>query len=157
MIIKRQRQLKVYIMIGCPGAGKSTWIKKNFGPSTKVVSRDIVRWKLGMTSSPEDKYLGTREEEDKVTREERRLIGELVEKRKSFIIDDTNLNSKFSKELVDWLHRHGCYCVGVFVDASWNDIRKRRQGQIPQVALRSLWEKSKTVDLSNYDEIIRVS
>jgi predicted kinase len=144
-------------MIGCPGAGKSTWIKRNLGPGTKVVSRDIVRWKLGMTSSPEDKYLGTREEEDKVTREERRLIGELVGKGRSFVIDDTNLNSKFTKDLLAWLHYLDCYCIGVFVSASWNDIKKRRQGQIPQVALRSLWEKSKTVDLSDYDEVIRVS
>ena len=129
MIIKRRHnQTKVYIMIGCPGAGKSTWIKKNLDPGIKVVSRDIIRYKLGLTSSPEEKYLGTREEEDRVTLEERKAIGELAGRKKSFVIDDTNLNSKFRKDLLAWLHYLGCYCVGVYVDASWDDIRRRRKG-----------------------------
>lgn len=65
MIIKRQHnQTKVYIMIGCPGAGKSTWIKKNLEPGIKVV---LIRYKLGLTSSPDEKYLGTREEENRVS------------------------------------------------------------------------------------------
>lgn len=157
MVIKRQRQTKVYIMIGCPGAGKSTWVKRNLGPSTKVVSRDIIRYKLGMTSGPEEKYLGTKEEEAKVTLEERRMIGELAGKRKSFVIDDTNLNSIHLKDLLAWLHYLDCYCIGVLVEASWKDIKGRRKGQIPEEALRSLWEKSKKVDLSDFDEIIRVS
>lgn len=157
MIIKRQRQLKVYIMIGCPGAGKSTWIKRNLGPSTKVVSRDIIRYKLGMTSGPEKKYRGTREEEEKVTLEERRMIGELVGRRKSFVIDDTNLSPAHSKDLLAWLHYLGCYCIGVKIDAPWNEVRKRRQGQIPEDILKKLWETSKEIDLSDYDEVVRVS
>jgi len=157
MIIKRQRQTKVYIMIGCPGAGKSTWVKRNLGPSTKVVSRDIIRHKLGITSGPEEKYLGTKEEEAKVTLEERRMIGELAGRGKSFVIDDTNLNPIFLKDLLSWLHYLGCYCIGVLVESSWRDIKGRRQGQIPEEALRSLWVKSKKVDLSDFDETIRVS
>ena len=158
MIVKRQHnQTKVYIMIGCPGAGKSTWIKKNLEPGIKVVSRDIIRYKLGLTSSPDEKYLGTREEEEKVTLEERKMIGALAGRRKSFVIDDTNLNSKFTKDLLAWLHYLDCYCIGVLVNASWNDIRKRRKNDIPEEALRSLWEKSKNIDLSDFDEVIRVS
>lgn len=144
-------------MIGCPGAGKSTWIKKNLEPGIKVVSRDIIRYRIGLTSSPDEKYLGTREEENRVTIEERRAIGELAGRRKSFVIDDTNLNSKFTKDLLSWLHYLGCYCIGVYVDASWNDIKKRRKGDIPEAALKSLWEKSKNIDLSDFDEVVRVS
>ena len=157
MIVKRQNQVKVYIMIGCPGAGKSTWVKKNLGPGTKIISRDIIRYKLGLTSSPDEKYLGTREEEERVTMEERRMIGELAGRRKSFVIDDTNLNSKYTEDLLAWLHYLGCYCVGVYVDASWNDIKKRRGKNIPEEALRSLWEKARKPDLDDFDEVIHAS
>ena len=40
--------MKIYIMIGCPGSGKSTLIKRNLVEDFPVVSRDIIREELGM-------------------------------------------------------------------------------------------------------------
>lgn len=38
---------KVYIMCGIPGSGKSTWISNNLDENIKIISRDIIRYKLG--------------------------------------------------------------------------------------------------------------
>lgn len=35
---------KVYVLVGCPGSGKSTWAKKHFGYG--IVSRDAIRFSL---------------------------------------------------------------------------------------------------------------
>lgn len=52
---------KLFIMVGCPGAGKSTWIKENIKQNQVVVSRDNVRNSLlkegdGWFSKEEESY-----------------------------------------------------------------------------------------------------
>ena len=79
----------VYLMVGIPGSGKSTWIKEN-QPKLPVVSRDIIRAKLGFTSNADEKTVLTSGQERQVTTEEYFQIAKLCKKNQNFIIDDTN-------------------------------------------------------------------
>jgi len=36
----------VYIMCGCPGSGKTTWLKDHVKPGSAIISRDAIRFSL---------------------------------------------------------------------------------------------------------------
>ena len=59
----------VFVMCGLPGSGKSTWASENHG-DLPIVSRDIIRAKLGFTSSADEKAVLTAGQEKQVTTEE---------------------------------------------------------------------------------------
>lgn len=80
---------KVYIMCGMPGAGKSTYVANNL-PGVEVISRDIIRCKLGMTSSVDEKFVGTREQENQVTVYENNLIKDAIANNQDFVLDNMN-------------------------------------------------------------------
>ena len=42
-------------MVGLPGSGKSTWIKNNLSPDIEIISRDIIRNRMGFTKSVDEK------------------------------------------------------------------------------------------------------
>ncbi len=54
IILRHTKQSKCYLLVGLPGSGKSTWCEKNH-PDLPIVSRDIIRYKLGYTSGPNEK------------------------------------------------------------------------------------------------------
>lgn len=44
-----------YLMVGIPGAGKSTWIANNLPSDIPIISRDMIRVELGFTTSVNEK------------------------------------------------------------------------------------------------------
>ena len=149
--------MKIYIMIGCPGSGKSTWIKRNLGEDFPVVSRDIIREELGMCGEGE-KALGTGKQEKEVTRIEEERIKGYIREGLDFAIDDTNLNPKYRKPMIQSLRssRPGITIIGVRVNTPLSECFRRRTGQIPPAVLRSMWEKVGKVDPQEFDEFIEV-
>ena len=55
-----------------------------------VISRDIIRYKLGMTSSVDEKFVGTREQENQVTVYENELIKTAIDNNQDFVLDNMN-------------------------------------------------------------------
>lgn len=95
MIILRQKEYSkqrpiVYLLCGLPGSGKSTWCEKKHS-DLPIISRDIIRYRLGYTSGPNEKARLSEEQEELVTKEEYRCINRYLESGEDFIIDDTNL------------------------------------------------------------------
>ena len=94
---------KLFITIGCPGSGKSTWIRNNetlFGDNSFIVSRDSIRFS----------FLGT---EDGYFKHEKEVYKYLINTVKtalsdceSVIIDATHINKASRQKLFKHLGEH---------------------------------------------------
>ena len=144
----------VYLMVGMPGSGKSTWAQENY-PKLTVVSRDIIRAKLGFTSSADEKAVLTTGQERQVTTEEHFQIAKLCKRKESFIIDDTNIN-RYRKDLIDFLKGYGATIVGVNMDTPLEICINRRAGQIPEGVMRAIYRKMIPLGSKEVDDIINV-
>lgn len=160
MIILRQKEYNerrpiIYLLCGLPGSGKSTWCRENH-PDLPIVSRDIIRAELGYTSGPDEKARLNREQESKVSLEENRRIQNLINQKKDFIIDDTNLRKKYRTPLINTLESAGYYVVGVVFETPLNVCIKRRSDQISPAVMKKLWNGMDKLGESEVDKIIRV-
>ena len=161
MIILRQKTYSkkistVYLLVGLPGSGKSTWCKKEH-LNLPVISRDIIRYKLGYTSGPDEKARLTEAQEELITKEEYRCINQYLNSGIDFIIDDTNLKKKYRTQMIDTLKNKGAYIVGVNFNTPLNVCIKRRKEQIsPEIMTKINLGKDK-LDESEVDEIINVN
>lgn len=77
----------LYLLMGCPGSGKSTWVASNAGDAT-IISRDKIRF--SMIKEGED-YFG---KEPAVFKEFIRQIQEQIDLGNDVYADATHLNSK---------------------------------------------------------------
>ena len=148
-------RLVVYMMCGIPGSGKSTWCGQNH-PDLPVVSRDIIRAEMGFTKSADEKAVLTREQEQAVTEEEYKKMEKLIAKGQSFIIDDTNSNPRFRKEMIDFLKSHDVKIVGVNVNTDLDLCIQRRAGQIPPEAIMRMHGNRVPLTKDDVDDIIDV-
>lgn len=115
---------KVYVMIGLPGSGKSTWCKDQGLP---VVSRDIARVELGFCKEGE-KYLGDKQEEDVVTKYVNEKILRYAAEKTDFIIDNTHLKQKYRDGIHKLLEGKNAEFIYVYVEApTLMETIKRRE------------------------------
>ena len=165
MKILRHKKSIVFLLSGLPGSGKSSWCKKNY-PNLPVISRDIIRYTMGYTSRPYEKRLLSKFEEDKITKEEYKQILKLLRYKKDFIIDDTNLNPVFRKELIKRLNSYrrngngylyGYLIVGVKLNTRLSTCLSRRDGQVPEEVVKQMWKKSQEISPKEFDQFIIVS
>ena len=84
---------KLYIMVGCPGSGKSTYAKKNF-PNALYVSRDEIRFSL--VKENEEYFSKETEVFQKFINE----INSALSTSAEIVADATHLNVKSRKKLL---------------------------------------------------------
>lgn len=149
--ILRGSKLVVYLMVGMPGSGKSTWIKENL-PKLTVVSRDKIRAKLGFTESEDEKVVLTSGQEKQVTDEEYFMMAKLCKKKQSFVIDDTN-TGRYRKDLIEFLRNYGATVVGVNMETPLEICIERRKGQIPEAAMRGIYRKMIPLRKQDVDDL----
>ena len=92
-IFEKQNPFNVWIMVGLPGSGKSTYIKEELPKNIEIVNQDSIRVKLGIMKDDEHKAIGNSEQEKEVTK--------ICLER----IDKEIVNRRFEKE-VEQKHRN---------------------------------------------------
>lgn len=148
-------KMVVFVMCGLPGSGKSTWAKENHG-DLPIVSRDIIRAKLGFTADADEKAVLTAGQEKQVTTEEYFQIAKYAKKKQSFIVDDTNSIPKYRKELLSSLRLYGAKIIGVNVETPVEICINRRRGQIPAEAMYRIAAKRLPLRKEDVDELIEI-
>lgn len=140
---------KAYLMVGIPGSGKSTWIKNNLPSDIPVISRDIIRHKLGFTDSVEHKAVLSKDKENTVTEYENGLIHRYLSMGLDIVIDDIN-TGKYRKKMIQFLRDNGAEVIGVRMNTVLETCIKRREGQISYEVMSSI--SSKLIPLAD-DEV----
>ena len=132
-----KKNITCIVMIGLPGAGKNYWIdnylpKAYKGKTYGCVSRDDIRVKLGMCGIDE-KYLGTSQEEEAVTRVFNTEIKNCAEQYDIVVINNINLRRKYRDSYKEILNKSfNVEWIYVYIEAP--DLATnatRRDGQIP--------------------------
>lgn len=140
------KKKKLYILIGCPGLGKSTWIKNHlhtFDGSTSVISRDNIRFLL----TPENEEYFSREKD--VFKKYIEDIKDGLEYCDNTIADATHLNEASRSKLLRAL---GQSLRNVEVNAivirgsletalSQNENRIGTRAYVPQIVIRRMFNQ----------------
>lgn len=118
----------MYIMIGVPGSGKDTYIKK-FLPNVESISRDDIREELVDGKIYGRKLQLDNTKESIVTDIVNSRIRLCCENKKSFIINQTNMKKKYRTELKEIALKYGTpNIIYVYVEAPSIEECKRRRG-----------------------------
>lgn len=130
---------KLYIMMGTPGSGKSTWIQNHLDEHTVWISRDEVRFSM----VAEDEEYFSKEKE--VFKEYVRRINNALENGYNVFADATHLNKASRNKLLTAINPE----LNIEVDVIWiktpledcinqNDNRKRTRSFVPRGVIRRM-------------------
>lgn len=147
---------KVYIMCGIPGSGKSTWISNNLDENIKIISRDIIRYKLGYVDNPDEKVVLNKEQENHVTQIEYELINTYLSNGESIVIDDIN-SGKYRNKLINELRKYNVHIIGVNLITPLEICIKRRNNQINPNILSRIQKRLTPITKEEVDELINVN
>ena len=139
----------VYILCGMPGAGKSTFCKNNL-PNCKAVSRDIIRFELGYTSSVDEKCVCTKHEEQQVTIRENELIKEYLEDGYDIVLDNMN-GGQYLKPTVEYIKSiaPNVKIIGYNIVTPLEKCIERRKDQISEEVMRNIYSRFHYIEKNN--------
>lgn len=157
-VINRTNDFCVYILVGFPGCGKSTYINKYLS-DIKIISRDIIRGELGIdgaTVENQKKVVGTKEEENKVSEIFDKQMIECCENKESFVLDNTNLKYQYRKDYLMKVMKYNPIVKIIYIEAP-NFIKtclERRKGEIPKSVYDRMEDNFDFPQLFECDELV---
>lgn len=128
----------VYIMCGCPGSGKTTWLSKHVKPGSAIVSRDFIRFSLLKEGEP---YFSHEDEVYDILWDQ--INGALSDGRDVFV-DQTSLNKRSRKWLLDHITGYDKVNV-IWIDTPLeialerNEKRKGTKAYVPREQVRKMF------------------
>lgn len=149
-----QRAPIVYVMIGLPGSGKNTWLKKLEGSNCAVISRDDIRAELGFCKEGEKVVLPS-ELENKVSEVFNERFVEAIKNGKNVVLNNINLKKQYRdaykgliKEQVEWAY--------VYIEAKDMETLLKRRPTFTKEIYDSMIEKFDFPQPGEYDDLIIV-
>ena len=132
-----------------PGAGKSTFCKNNL-PNCKVVSRDIIRFELGYTSSTDNKSVCKKYQEQQVTIRENELIKEYLEAGYDIVLDNMN-GGKYLKLTVENVKSiaPNAKIIGYNIVTHLEKCIERRKDKISEEVMRNIYSRFHYIEKNN--------
>lgn len=147
--------MKLIMMMGVPGSGKSTFANRWQDINTVVVSRDAIRFGLLQEG---DEYFA---KEGQVFQEFVRQIANGLDKEYEVIADATHINAASRAKLIkavknrvpsDELQIEVIWVnVGLNKALEQNELRKGSKFYIPRQVIRRMFEQMEPVDLEHED------
>ena len=144
---------KAFLMVGLPGSGKSTWIKNSLPANIPVISRDIIRFKLGFTKGVDQKAVLSKDKEDTVTEYEMGMIHNYLANGNDIVIDDIN-TGKYRKNMIKFLRDNGAEVIGVRMNTNLDTCIKRRDGQISADVMHNISKRMIPLAENEVDKVI---
>ena len=145
----------LYVMVGCPGSGKSTYAKNNF-PNALYVSRDEIRFSL---ISENDEYFS---KEDEVFRVFINKINEGLRGPLDVIADATHINKKSRAKLFSHLKidKEKTKVIIIVMQTSLdlcikqNENRKGTKYYVPIEVIKRMFYSFEKPSFNEYNNII---
>lgn len=150
--------IDVVILIGLSGSGKTTWLQTYVenghkpGDNYTILSRDLIRIELGFCAEDE-KYLGTKEEEDKVTEIFNQRFKEALENKMEIYIDNMNLRSCYRDEYKRLAGKHNVCWTYVYVQSPNINLNYERRPEISKAAFDGMIQKFDFPTSDEYDNL----
>ena len=147
---------KMYMVIGAPGCGKSTYIQNHLKENEIVISRDKIRF--GMLKDT-DEYFS---KEKEVYNEFIKQIDAAIAADATFYVDQTSLNAAARNKLFSRLKKKPDKVIGIYFTTSLDTILQRnaqRTGRalVPEDAVINMFNSlTKPTLEEGFDEILDV-
>ena len=139
-LFEKLTPFNVWIMVGLPGSGKSTWIKENLPDDIEVVNQDSIRVELGIMDNIDKKKIGDKEQEKEVSKINDERIDKLISARQNFVIDNTNVKAGRVENYYKRLLKAGAYVKIVIIDTPVDVCYERRKNDIPKSVIEQMDE-----------------
>ena len=139
-LFEKLTQFNVWIMVGLPGSGKSTWIKENLPDDIEVVNQDSIRVELGIMDNIDKKKIGDKEQEKEVSKINDERIDKLISARQNFVIDNTNVKAGRVENYYKRLLKAGANVKIVIIDTPADICYERRKNDIPKSVIEQMDE-----------------
>lgn len=152
---KVKSDYNMYVMIGPPGCGKDTYIKK-FLPNIDSICRDDIREEITYGNVEGRKLMLDNTKEGIVSDIVNSRIRKCCEQHKSFIINQTNMKKKYRAQLKETALKYGSpNIIYIYVEAPSIDICKERRGHGKwDSIIDRMWGEFEFPDKSECDEFV---
>lgn len=135
---KESPEVSLTVLIGIPGAGKDTFLKRMDIENAVVLCRDDIRVELGYCRHGE-KIIGTALQENEVSKVFNRRMLDAAEAGKHIIVNNMNTKAKYRKAYGDLLAGYDLTVNYIYIEnCKLDEVITRRDGQIPAAQYKNI-------------------
>ena len=152
--MKSKKQVTVYVMIGLPGSGKTTFANEivRSGKADVIISRDSIREELGYCDKDEKAVL-SKDKENEVTEVFNEKILKAAKEGKRIVIDNLNLKKEYRIGYKNLLSNYDVEWIYYYVEAdNISTNMARRKSQISENVFIEMIGKLEWPTIDEYKE-----
>lgn len=144
----------MFILCGLPGAGKSTF-RRMFLASYLSISRDYLRSAYNISPSEEIKIVGTKEQEELITKLFNYEVDAAIKCEKFCVLDNMN-NKKYRPDLIRPFRKAGYTIIGINFKTPLEICKKRRLCQISEEVMDKIASNFHYIEQDEVDMLYNI-